>query len=381
MPLPRLPESPPRWWPGFSSPLHSVAVTARVGRVLGIAFALCFATGLLSSYQYAPWSWLPEPASPVWGYRLTQGVHVVTGIACIPLLLVKLWSVYPRLWEWPPARSAVHALERLSIAVLVAAALTEVTTGFVNILDWYPWTFSFVAVHHYLAFVVAGALMLHIAVKLPAIRAGLATRVPIRGDVESGAGLSRRGLLLAAAAGVTTLVVTTVGQTFTPLQRLALLAPRRPDEGPLGLPINRTAGEAGVLDSALASTWQLTVLGPRPFRLDLAAFEALPAVERDFPLACVEGWSASAHWRGPLLLDLVRRAGGDEASRVRVTSLEQAGAYRSSEVFGPQLAEALLATHLNGQRIPLDHGYPTRLIAPDRAGVLNTKWLTMVEIT
>ncbi|MBN9619689.1 MAG: molybdopterin-dependent oxidoreductase, partial [Actinobacteria bacterium] len=149
----------------------------------------------------------------------------------------------------------------------------------------------------------------------------------------------------------------------------------------LGLPINRTAGEAGVLDSALASTWQLTVLGPRPFRLDLAAFEALPAAERDFPLACVEGWSASAHWRGPLLLDLVRRAGGDEASRVRVTSLEQAGAYRSSEVFGPQLAEALLATHLNGQRIPLDHGYPTRLIAPDRAGVLNTKWLTTVEIT
>jgi DMSO/TMAO reductase YedYZ molybdopterin-dependent catalytic subunit len=44
------------------------------------------------------------------------------------------------------------------------------------------------------------------------------------------------------------------------------------------------------------------------------------------------------------------------------------------------LGQAILATHLNGQRIPPDHGYPVRLIAPNRAGVLNTKWLTSVEI-
>ena len=39
------------------------------------------------------------------------------------------------------------------------------------------------------------------------------------------------------------------------------------------------------------------------------------------------------------------------------------------------MAHALLATHLNGGRLDIDHGYPLRLIAPDRAGVLNTKWL------
>ncbi|MDX6434290.1 MAG: hypothetical protein QOE54_6656 [Streptosporangiaceae bacterium] len=114
-----LPAQPPKVWPRFTSRLHSVAVTARVRRLLGIAFAVCFGTGLLSHYQYQPWSWLPEPATPAWGYRLTQGLHVITGIASIPLLLVKLWTVYPKLWEWPPARSILHALERLSIAVLV----------------------------------------------------------------------------------------------------------------------------------------------------------------------------------------------------------------------------------------------------------------------
>lgn len=68
-------------------------LTARLGRILGILFSICFVTGLLSHYQYYPWSWLPQPASPVWGYRVSQGLHVATGTASIPLLLVKLWSV------------------------------------------------------------------------------------------------------------------------------------------------------------------------------------------------------------------------------------------------------------------------------------------------
>ncbi|MDT4947980.1 MAG: hypothetical protein QOJ37_575, partial [Pseudonocardiales bacterium] len=100
---------------------------------------ICFATGLLSHYQYQPWSWLPEPASPVWGYRLTQGLHVTTGIATIPLLLVKLWSVFPKLFQWPPAKSLPHGLERLSIALLVSSALVELVTGLFNVLNWYPW--------------------------------------------------------------------------------------------------------------------------------------------------------------------------------------------------------------------------------------------------
>ena len=89
-----LPSTRPAWWPHFSSTLRSTAVTARLGLVLGIAIGTCFLTGLLSYFQYQAWEWLPPPASPVWGYRVTQGVHVATGMAAIPLVLVKLWSVY-----------------------------------------------------------------------------------------------------------------------------------------------------------------------------------------------------------------------------------------------------------------------------------------------
>jgi DMSO/TMAO reductase YedYZ molybdopterin-dependent catalytic subunit len=299
---------------------------------------------------------------------------VITVIAAIPLLLVKLWTVYPRLFEWPPARSIAHALERLSIAVLVAAALVELTTGLLNVLGWYAWPWGFVFVHRQLGYVVIGALAVHVAVKLPVIRSALARPLP----AQPADGLSRRGLLLAGAAGAGVVAATTVGQVVGPLEPIALLAPRRPRSGPLGVAVNRTAAAAGI--GQPDGTWRLSVLGPEPYDLDLAALEALPSVQRSIPLACVEGWSVSATWRGPRLLDVLRRAGGDESARVRVVSAERHGSFSSSLIDGPQLAQALLATHLNGQRITLDHGYPVRLIAPNRAGVLNTKWITRLEI-
>ena len=400
MVIPRLPATPPPLWPRsrFTSPLHSEAIAARVGRVLGIAFVTCFATGLLSHYQYHPYAWLPISSAPIWGYRVTQGVHVITGIVTIPLLLLKIWTVAPRLWEWPPARGVVHGLERGSIAVLVSTALVQVGTGFLNVLGWYPWPWDFVMVHYWLSFVVIGSLLLHIAVKLPVIRRALAQPVnsPVArpdDDAELGGdppdvpdapthapdSISRRGLLVAAGAGAGVIGLATIGQTVTALQPLALLAPRLPTEGPQGVPVNRTAAQARISDELVGPAYQLRVTGPTPFTLSLPELEALAAQESHLPIACVEGWSVGAHWRGPRLLDLVQRAGGDAGSRVRVVSLEQRGSYRESYVVAPQLQHALLATHLNGDRLDRDHGYPLRLIAPNRAGVLQTKWITRIE--
>lgn len=397
-----VPERPP-WWPHFTSPLRSTALTARVGRLLGIGFGICFVTGMLSHYQYHPWTWLPEPASPVWAYRVTEGVHVATGTLCIPLLLIKLWSVYPNLFRWPPVKSLKHGAERFSVAVLVSSALVQLVTGFLNVLNWYPWSWSFVPVHRFLAYIIIGSILLHIAVKLPDIRYGL--NVPLRdGDVltemawsdnpdsysNNGhappkppvpAGISRRGVLTAAAAGIGLVAVTSLGQTITPLESIGLLAPRQFKKGPAHVPVNRTADQAMVRTRALDPAWQLVVQGPKPYVLTLADIEAMAVNQATFPITCVEGWSVGAHWRGLRLLDVVRRAGGDSQSRVTVRSLEMIGSYQTSVVEGPQVSYALLATHLNGPRIDIDHGYPLRLIAPDRAGVLNTKWLASVEIT
>ncbi|MBE7189516.1 molybdopterin-dependent oxidoreductase [Jatrophihabitans endophyticus] len=367
--------------------MRSTAVTARVGRVLGICFGICFVTGVLSHYQYEPWLWLPEPAAPVWGYRLTQGLHVTTGIATFPLLLVKLWSVYPRLFGWPPfpiersARSLLVVLERLSVAVLVSSALVELVTGFFNVLDWYPWPWDFVPVHRFLGYVVIGSILLHIAIKLPVISEGLSTPLRERPQPGGRRGPSRRGVLTASGAGIGLLVVTTVGNSVTPLSRIGLFAPRKQSQGPFGVPINRTAMQAGVINRANDPKWQLHVRGPKSdYTISLDDLASMSVHEASFPISCVEGWSVGADWRGLKLLDVIERVGGDSGSRVKVTSLEHRGSYQVSYVDGPQVSHALLATHLNGERLNIDHGYPIRLIAPDRAGVLNTKWLSEVEV-
>ena len=47
----------------------------------------------------APQPWFLWPTRPVWLYRVTQGLHVISGIAAIPLIVVKLWSVWPKLFS------------------------------------------------------------------------------------------------------------------------------------------------------------------------------------------------------------------------------------------------------------------------------------------
>jgi len=389
----------PAWWPHFSSTVRSTALTARLGRALGIAFAICFLTGLLSYTQYLTWAWLPKPVVPTWGYRLTQGVHVITGVACIPLVLVKLWSVYPTSFRWPLFPSVKRVLEIASAVILVAAVLVQLVTGFLNLLDWRPFRWDFVVVHYALAYVVIGAVLLHVAIKLPDIRYGLGTRLA-DGDVlteipwdqnpasHSNAGplpppvtpgISRRGVLVATGTGIGLVVITSLGQTVRPLEPLGLLAVRQPNKGPQGVPVGRTAEEAGVADVITSPDWRLTITGPNPYGLSLADLEPLAIREARLPIAAGQGWSAVADWRGLSLLDLVVRAGGNRESRVIVRSLAKGGITKA-ELTGSQLEQAILATHVNGQRLDPDHGYPLRLVGPNRAELFDTKWLGTIEV-
>ena len=389
----------PVWWPHFTSTVRSTALTARLGRALGIAFSLCFLTGLLSYAQYLSWPWLPKPVVPAWGYRLTQGIHVTTGIASIPLVLIKLWSVYPNSFRWPPIPSPKRLLERLSVAVLISATLVQLVTGFLNLLDWRPFGWDFVVVHYALAYVVIGSVLLHVAIKLPDIRYGVSTRLAA-GDVlteipwhenpasHSNAGeqppaltpgISRRGVLVATGAGIGLVVITAVGQTLTPLEPLGLLAVRQPSKGPQGVPVGRTAEEAGVIAAATDPDWELEVKGPRPYTLRLADLEPLATRDVRLPIAAGQGWSATADWRGIRLVDLVTRAGGSAGSRVVVRSLGKGGITKA-ELSGSQLEQALLATELNGSRLDVDHGYPLRLVGPNRAETFDTKWIGTIEV-
>ncbi|MFI5099645.1 MAG: molybdopterin-binding protein, partial [Actinomycetes bacterium] len=293
-------DSPPQWWPRPPRRLRDAAAAVSVGRWLGLAFAVCMVTGVFSHYHQHPVGWLPLPTRPVWVYQVTQGLHVMVGLAAIPLLLAKLWTVYPRLFSWPPARTVVQILERLSIAVLVAGAVFELATGLLNILQWYPWPFGFIQAHWWVAWLTIGALLVHLAVKAPLIAAHWRTRrAPdppprLREDVA----VSRRTVLLAAGTAAAAVTVVTAGQTVPWLRRTAALAPRLPGPGAAGLPINRTAAAAGVEQTAVDPTWALQIGGRTPSALGLADLAGLPQQTSRLPISCVEGWSATASWTG-----------------------------------------------------------------------------------
>jgi hypothetical protein len=363
----------------FTSTLRSTRLTSQLGTALAITFAVCFLTGLLSHFIQHPPTWFWWPSRPSGLYRVTQGLHVITGLASIPLLGVKLWSVYPRLFEWPPARTIAHAIERASIAVLVAAALFQLIGGLLNISRWYgALPFFFTTGHYWVAWLTIGALLAHVGIKLRVVREAFARPVPDQSEQR----LSRRGLLATVGAAAGLITVATAGQTIPPLAPISVLAPRRPTFGPQGVPVNKTAAGAGVRDLALDPAYRLLIVGSsREIAVSLDELASMTQYTVILPITCVEGWSATGTWAGVRLRDLVALVGADpESAAAEVESLERTGRYRTSIVAPPHVRDhwTLIALRLNGAPLQLDHGLPARLIAPNRPGVLQTKWVARI---
>ncbi len=341
--------------------------------------------GLLGFYLF---TW---PTRPPWLYLLNQGLHVTVGLALIPVVLAKLWSVLPKLFEWPPARSVAHALERLSLLLLVASTFFELVTGVMNIQYFYAWPFSFYHAHLYGGWVFVVALAVHVA-----LRAGTAIRALRDHSVSASAEasylvspdpaaptISRRGALGLVGASSLTLVALSAGQTFGgSLRSTALLSPRGQDlgSGPNDFPVNKPAAVAGVTPELTGPGWRLELRGAVTRSVSRVDLLAMPQHTADLPIACVEGWSTGVQsWSGVRLADLARLA-GMPAERVLVESLQRGGGFGSAVLAANQVADplSLLALRVNGADLSDDHGYPARVIVPGAPGVHNVKWVSLM---
>jgi DMSO/TMAO reductase YedYZ molybdopterin-dependent catalytic subunit len=371
----------------FTSKLRDERTAAILGLALGVSFTVCFLTGVLSHLIQDPPSWFQWPSRPAGLYRVTQGVHVATGLAAIPLLLAKLWVVYPKLFAWPPFTSIAHLVERLAILPLVAGGVFELFTGLADTHLWYPWPFNFRSAHYWVAWITIGALVVHFGAKWAVTRAAVFSHASDTDDAPAmtpTSAFDRRTFLATVFATAGAVTVFTVGQTVSPLRKLALLAPRRPDVGPQGFPVNRTAATAGVVETARSPDYRLTVEGKVRRRLTLTREElrALPQNEATLPISCVEGWSTTQRWRGVRVRDLLERVGAASDAEVRVHSLQPRRSYRTSDLNRWQAhdPDTLLALEVNGEELDIDHGFPLRLIGPNRPGVQQTKWVTRLDV-
>ncbi len=367
----------------FQSRLRDERAAAVLGLALGVSFSICFVTGILSHLIQDPGGWFSWPARPAGLYRVTQGLHVTTGLVSIPLLLTKLWVVFPKLFEWPPVRSLPHAIERLALLPLVGGSLLLLFTGIANINIYRPWAFSFRSGHLAAAWIAIGALVVHVGAKWATTREALRTPTPALAP-EPSVGLSRRGFLATAFGSAGLVGFLTAGQTVSPLARFAVLAPRHPDIGPQGFPVNRTAASVD-LEEVDVDAYRLVVDGPgaaTPLSLTYADLLAMPQHSATLPISCVEGWSASPRWRGVRVRDLLAQARAAEGAGAVVHALHASERLRSAPVSAEHAADpdTLLALFVGGEPLAPDHGFPARLIGPNRPGVHQTKWVGRIEV-
>ncbi len=402
----------------WRSPLRGPWLTSVFGSVLLVTLPIVILTGLLSYIAYGPrlgqaipgdvgWLKLPTldwPTNPSWLYRLTQGLHVGLGLVLIPLVLAKLWSVIPRLFVWPPARSIAQLLERVSLLMLVGGILFEIVTGVLNIQYDYIFGFSFYTAHYFGAWVFIVGFLVHVSIKIPTMWSGLRS-MSLRDVLRTGradtqaepwepdglvaadpspATMSRRGALSLVGGGVLFMAVITAGQTLGGYTRhAALLLPRGRSrgDGPNDFEVNRTALVAGISPEDAGERWRLTMSGgPQPVALDRAALLAMSQHTAVLPIACVEGWSTTQTWSGVRLADLARLAGVPAPESAQVSSLERSGPFGRATLQGSQVLhpDALLALRVNGTDLSPDHGFPARIIVPALPGVHNTKWVVSI---
>jgi DMSO/TMAO reductase YedYZ molybdopterin-dependent catalytic subunit len=143
-------------------------------------------------------------------------------------------------------------------------------------------------------------------------------------------------------------------------------------------------------DASYIPEWHLTLDGLASglsvslnIRNLLASFQVHEQITR---LVCVEGWSAIAGWAGLRFSDLLRVYPPiSQAKWARIESSVNLGPWGNPDPYFMSLdlptarhPQTLLATHLNGYPLTVDHGAPLRLLVPVKLGLKNVKAITRI---
>jgi DMSO/TMAO reductase YedYZ molybdopterin-dependent catalytic subunit len=149
------------------------------------------------------------------------------------------------------------------------------------------------------------------------------------------------------------------------------------------------------IDTALSfprislSKWKVDITGmvDNPLSLSFDDLLSRPQVEKIVTLTCVSNevggeYVSNASWQGVLLADLLNEAGVQKgAEQVFSTSLDgwNCGFPVPVALDG---RDAMIAIGMNGEALPLEHGFPARLVVPGLYGYVSaTKWLSKIELT
>jgi DMSO/TMAO reductase YedYZ molybdopterin-dependent catalytic subunit len=129
----------------------------------------------------------------------------------------------------------------------------------------------------------------------------------------------------------------------------------------------------------LVEDWKLTVGGlvTRPLEFTYTDLLAMRAEVWTATLDCTVGWYTTQDWQGIPLKRLLDRCG--PTTEARFLRLNADTGY-SKPFRVREGAGILLATHVGGERLAHQHGYPLRAVIPARRGWFWVKWLSGIEL-
>ena len=139
-----------------------------------------------------------------------------------------------------------------------------------------------------------------------------------------------------------------------------------------------------------ASQWRLRITGLVEEEVEIGWDElvALPLQETYVTLMCVSnevggGLTGNALWLGYPIRDLLARARPlPQADMVLSRSQDGWTAGTPLEVLQDPNRDALLAVGMNGELLPLEHGFPVRMVVPGLYGYVSaTKWVVELKVT
>ncbi|HEY8301553.1 MAG TPA: molybdopterin-dependent oxidoreductase [Jatrophihabitans sp.] len=180
-----------------------------------------------------------------------------------------------------------------------------------------------------------------------------------------------------------------------PGRRHTAAVPAGAELGKSGQPWATPSSDFYRIDTALSvpqlssHDWQLRIHGlvDRPLTLSYAEVLKRPMIERWITLCCVSNpvggpLVGNAYWQGTRLADLLREAGvHHDSDQLLLTSSDgmTIGAPTKVVMDG---RDALLAIGMNGAPLPVEHGYPARIVVPGLYGYVSAcKWVVDIKAT